>query len=88
MPPGSSQGNLAQEDLREIEGGKIRGRERSEILLQATVQGTISLPRRCLYFRRILDIRDILGLLYKIFTPSWPDFGNVSITTSTAAHWK
>ena len=47
---GSTQVNFPKEDFTEIEGGRIGEREREikEILIQETVQGTISGPRRSL----------------------------------------
>ena len=41
-------------------------REREVILIHATVQGTISVPGRCLCFRWIADIREKPTLLYLI----------------------
>ena len=64
-----------------------RERDIKEILIEATVQGTISAPSRCLRFRRIWDTRQKPARLYKIFTPSWPDSRNVSITI-TSPRWK
>ena len=58
---GGFQRMLRREKWREseTERNSERERERTEILIQATVQGTISLPSTCLCFRRILDKSDI-----------------------------
>ena len=65
---GKTHVNLGQDDFRESEGGRRgewwrererdRERERQDILIQTTVQGTISAPSRYLCFRWIADIRE------------------------------
>ena len=61
---------MGQEDSREGGGGRSGereiGRERKEILIQATVQGMTSSLSRCLCFRRISDTREKPALLYQI----------------------
>ena len=48
--PGSLQEKSGQEDMREREGGGgEREREIKEILIQTTVQGTITVPSKCLF---------------------------------------
>ena len=53
----------AEEDRERVREGE---REREEILIQATVQGMISVTSRCLCFRWIANIREKPALLYEI----------------------
>ena len=80
--PGPAQITLAEEDSRECEGGRSRERERDEIWIQATFQGTVSFPSPCLCFRGLLDTKAISGLLHEIFTRSWPFSRSRSIASS------
>ena len=80
--PGPAQITLDEEDSRECEGGRSRERERDEIWIQATFQGTISFPSPCLYFCGLLNTKAISGLLHEIFTRSWPVSRSTSIASS------
>ena len=59
-------GKLGLENLSEKDGGRSRERGIKEILIQATVQGTISVANMCLCFRRISDTREKTALLNQI----------------------
>ena len=78
---GSTQVNFPKEDFTEIEGGRIGEREREikEILIQETVQGTISGPRRSLWSSRISDKREKIAHSPRFFIASLPE-SRLSIT--------
>ena len=80
--PGPAQITLDEEDSRACEGGRSRERERDEIWIQATFQGTGSFPSPCLCFRGLLDTKAVSGLLHEIFTRSWPFSRSTSIASS------
>ena len=57
-------------------------RERDEIWIQATFQGTISFPSPCLCFRGVLDTKATKGLLHEIFPRSWPVSRTMTVASS------
>ena len=59
-----------------------RERERDEIWIQATFQGSVSFPSPSLCFRGLLDTKALSGLLPEIFTLSWPVSRNMSVASS------
>ena len=62
---------------------RVSERERDEIWIEATFQGTISFPSPCLCFRALLDPKAISGFLHENFTLSWHVSRNTSVANST-----
>ena len=76
---GQEQITLDEEDSRQCEGGRTQLRERDEIWIQATFQGTISLTKPSQCFRGLLDTKAISGILHEVFTLSWHVSTNMSV---------